>query len=75
MAQLGNVSIPLLSKTRFVGGLQCLKRLYLESYRRDLIPPVDPAQQALFDTGNAVGELARGLFLGGQLVEEDHFFP
>ena len=70
---LEHEAIPLLSKTRFMGGLQCLKRLYLESYHRELVPAVGPAQQALFDSGNAVGELARGLFPGGRLIKEDQF--
>ena len=50
---------PQLSKTRFMAGLQCLKRLYLECYDRDLADPVDETQQAIFDTGTGVGELAR----------------
>ena len=49
---------PQLSKSRFIAGLQCLKRLYLECYQRELADPLDPGQQALFDTGIAVGELA-----------------
>ncbi len=71
-ATMTRTNIPLLSKTRFMAGLQCLKRLYLESYHRELLPPVDPAQQALFDSGTSVGELARGLFPGGFLISEDY---
>ena len=63
---------PNLSKSRFQHGLQCLKRLYLESYRRELADPVEPGQQAILDTGTAVGELARGRFPGGLLVDESH---
>ncbi|MSQ40471.1 MAG: DUF2779 domain-containing protein [Dehalococcoidia bacterium] len=66
-------NIPQLSKTRFMAGLQCLKRLYLESYHRELLPPVDASQQALFDSGNAVGVLARGVNPGGLLITEDYF--
>lgn len=73
MPGLGSPAIPPLSKTRFIGGLQCLKRLYLEAYHRELMPPVGMAQQALFDSGHEVGELARGLFPGGHLITEDHF--
>ena len=64
---------PQLSKSRFIAGLQCLKRLYLECYQRELADPIDPSQQALFDTGIAVGELARQRFPNGRLVEEEHF--
>ena len=63
---------PSLSKSRFQYGLQCLKRLYLETYHRDLAAPIDPAQQALFDMGTAVGELARERFPGGVLVDESY---
>ena len=61
-----------LSKSRFQHGLQCLKRLYLESYHRDLADPVDARQQAIFDTGTAVGEFARQRFPGGRLVSESY---
>ena len=64
---------PQLSKTRFIAGLQCLKRLYLECYDRDLADPVDETQQAIFDTGTGVGELARQRFPGGRLIEERYF--
>lgn len=71
MSGMGGRVIPPLSKTRFIGGLQCHKRAYLEAYHRDLIPPIGMAQQALFDSGSAVGELARDLFSGGLLITED----
>ncbi len=64
--------MPSLSKSRFQSGLQCLKRLYLECYNRELADEVGPAQQAIFDTGHAVGELARRRSPGGRLVEESH---
>ena len=66
-------TIPQLSKSRYMAGLQCLKRLYLETYRRELADPVDPAQQARFDAGTAVGELARQRFPGGKLVAEEYY--
>ena len=63
----------LLSKSRFVAGLQCLKRLYLECNHRELADPVAPGQQAIFDVGTAVGEMARRRYAGGILVEEEYF--
>ena len=66
---------PQLSKSRFMAGIQCLKRLYLECYHRELADPVDVGQQAIFDSGTAVGELARELFPGGRLVEERYYEP
>ena len=65
--------IPKLSKSRFGAGLQCFKRLYLECYSPELADPVDPSQQALFDTGTAVGILARQLFPGGRLIDERYY--
>ena len=64
--------VPQLSKTRFQNGLQCLKRLYLECYHRELADPIDSGQQAIFDSGIAVGEVARKRFPGGRLVEETY---
>ena len=62
----------LLSKSRFQYGLQCLKRLYLECHHHELADPVDAGVQARFDTGNAVGEVARQRFSNGRLIEESH---
>ncbi len=64
--------MPSLSKSRFQFGLQCLKRLYLECYNRELADKVSDSLQAVFDTGNAVGEKARERFPGGRLVEESY---
>ncbi|HZE19695.1 MAG TPA: hypothetical protein VE402_06195, partial [Candidatus Angelobacter sp.] len=58
-------SIPLLSKSRFVAGLQCHKRLYFECYHHDMRDPLDLTTKALFETGSRVGIVARGLFAGG----------
>ncbi len=62
-----------LSKSRYMAGRQCLKRLYLETYRRELADEVDQAQQARFDAGTEVGELARQRFPGGRLVAEEYY--
>ena len=64
-----NITDPRLSKTRFTAGLQCLKLLYLDWFSKDLADPVDPSQQALFDSGTEVGVLARQRFPGGLLIE------
>ena len=57
----------MLSKSRLMAFRQCPKRLWLQSYRRDLAV-VDPAAQARFDAGNRVGEIARELRPGGRLI-------
>ena len=69
---LGNTT-PKLSKSRFGAGLQCFKRLYLEYYSPELAERIDPSQQALFDTGNAVGMLARQRFPEGHLIDEPYY--
>ncbi|MBI4203251.1 MAG: DUF2779 domain-containing protein, partial [Chloroflexi bacterium] len=66
---MSTAKTPTLSKSRFSAGLQCLKRLYLEVYEPELAQEPDAGQQALFDMGNRVGALARGLFPGGRLVD------
>jgi hypothetical protein len=66
------LEIPALSKSRFIAGLQCLKRLYLECYARDLGGPPDEVTKAVFEAGSAVGALARVRYPGGRLIAEDH---
>ncbi len=57
-----------LSKSKFLSGLQCHKRLYLEILHPLLATKPDAATQAMFDMGTEVGELARSRFRGGVLV-------
>lgn len=66
------LSRPKLSKSRFVAGLQCPLRLWNQCYQPALAAETSAAQQALFDTGHAVGRLATYLYPGGVLIEEDH---
>ena len=61
-----------LSKSRFQGGLQCPKSLWLTVHQPEAADPVPKRLQALFDEGQRVGALARNRFPGGVLVEEDH---
>lgn len=61
----------LLSKSTFMRGQQCLKQLSLYTHRRELMPPVTEAQQAVFDAGNRVGRLAQDLFPGGVDLRPD----
>lgn len=64
---------PMLSKSRYLSGLQCHLRLWNSCFNRELASEVTPAQQALFGTGQEVGELATRLFPEGVLIREDHF--
>lgn len=57
-----------LSKSRYLSGLQCHKRLYLEVHAPALATKPDAATQAILDMGTDLGELARQRFPGGRLV-------
>lgn len=62
-----------LSKSKYIEGLQCSKLLWYEYNRKELIPPPDPARQAVFDEGIRIGELAHTLFPGGIKLERSQF--
>jgi hypothetical protein len=64
---------PLLSKSRFLAGLQCPLRLWYQCFDRQLAREVSHGQQALFDTGHEVGELATRSYPGGRLIEEEYY--
>jgi hypothetical protein len=55
----------LLSKSTFMMGLQCPKRLWLYRKRPELRPEVSEAQQLVYERGTNVGLLAQQLFPGG----------
>jgi len=59
---------PRLSKSKYISGLQCHKRLYLDIYQPYLATPPDAGTRAILDMGTEVGELARRRFSGGRLV-------
>jgi len=59
---------PRLSKSKFLSGLQCLKRVYLEIHEPYLATPPDGATRALLDMGHEIGLVAQRRFPGGVLV-------
>ncbi len=59
----------LLTKSKFVAGSQCLKRLYLAVHSPELAVQPDESDQAIIDQGQEVGLLARQMFPGGVAVE------
>jgi hypothetical protein len=63
--------MPTLSKSRFVSGNQCEKKLYFDVFRKELRPPVSEQQKALFDTGHHIGALAQKYFPGGMDATEN----
>ena len=54
-----------LSKSRFVAGCQCLKRLYLQVHEPGLAAEPKGSADAIIEQGREVGLLARKLFPGG----------
>lgn len=54
-----------ISKSRFVSGCQCLKRLYFQVHQPELKPGGDASGEAIMEQGREVGLLARRLFPGG----------
>ena len=62
-------SQPRLSKSKFLSGVQCHRRLYLEIHQPALATPPDAAMQAILDMGTEIGVLAQQRFRGGVLVK------
>lgn len=59
-----------LSKSRIISHQQCPKRLWLERFRPELRED-DAGSVASMAVGDGVGDLARRLFPGGVLIDED----
>jgi hypothetical protein len=54
-----------LSKSSFLSGVQCEKKFFFDRYRKELKPAASARQEAIFDRGNEIGELAKLVFSGG----------
>jgi hypothetical protein len=54
-----------ISKSKFVAGCQCLKRLYFQVHQPELAAEPGNAADAIIEQGREVGMLARKLFPGG----------
>ncbi|MBL7070543.1 MAG: DUF2779 domain-containing protein [Candidatus Omnitrophica bacterium] len=63
---------PFLSKTKYLEGLKCSKLLWYEYNRKEDLPEIDAATQAIMDQGTRVGELAHSLYPGGVKLERDY---
>ena len=61
-----------LSKSKFIAGWQCLKRLYLEVHQPELVGEPDEQTMAVFEQGHEVGRWAQKMFPGGVLIEAGH---
>lgn len=60
----------LISKSKFLSGLQCSKLIWVHYNHKSRIPPTDPATQAIYDQGHVVGELAKKLYPDGIEIGE-----
>jgi hypothetical protein len=69
--QVGDGGQPFISKSKFLSGIQCWKLLWTAYNAKDLIPPPDAAQHAIFDQGHEVGALAKQLYPGGIEISGD----
>lgn len=65
---------PILSKTTYMYGLQCTKRLYMNKFHKTLANEEDEITQSIFQTGTYVGELAQELFPNGVNAQGDEEF-
>jgi len=63
----------LLTKTRYLNGLQCPKLLWVSINDKGRLPPIDPVTQHVFDQGHQVGELAKRLYPGGYDIPSENF--
>ena len=61
-----------ISKSKFVAGVQCLKRLYFEVHRPELATGSTEATEAVMEQGQQVGLVAQKAFPGGVVVTADH---
>ena len=71
--QLVERALPYLSKSRVTTGLQCHKLLWWKVHDRtasELV--IERPQQAIFDQGSHVGEIARAHVSGGVLIDLPH---
>ena len=59
----------IISKSKYVAGLQCLKYLWYLINDTEAIPPFDEVTQFRFQQGHDVGNLAKSLFPGGIDIE------
>ncbi|MCB9772258.1 MAG: DUF2779 domain-containing protein [Candidatus Omnitrophica bacterium] len=62
---------PILTKSRYMQGVQCSKLLWFAYNRKEEIPPIDVATQAIFRQGIQIGLLAQRLFPDGIKLERD----
>ncbi len=63
----------ILSKTKYLNGLQCPRLIWITIHEPETIPETDPVTQYILDQGHLIGELAKKLFPGGFDISTDNF--
>lgn len=63
----------LLSKSKYLTGLQCPRLIWIEIHEPGKIPETDPVTQHIFDQGHLIGELAKKLFPEGIDIPTEDF--
>lgn len=58
-----------LTKTKYLNGLQCPKRLWIEEFEPNKVTSISTAQQRIIEQGAEVGTYARQHFPDGVLIE------
>ncbi len=65
MANERPMASKLLTKSRYLSGIQCPRLLWVTINDKQRLPPIDPVTQHVFDQGHDVGELAKRLYPDG----------
>lgn len=63
----------LLTKSKYLNGLQCPKLLWITFNKPELLPEIDTSTQFKFNEGHKVGELATILYKEGISIPTDEF--
>ena len=63
----------ILSKSKYINGIQCPKLLWISVNDKKRLPETDESKQKLFDEGHIVGEFAKKLFPNGIDIEDEDF--
>lgn len=66
--------IPMITKSKYMSGLQCHKLLWYQFHEPARIPPADASTQALYDQGHEINKLAQNLYPFGELIDWDRGF-
>ena len=61
-----------LSKSKFLAAFQCRKRLWLEIHDKDKATPINKVQEAIFNQGHFVGDLAMNQYPNGVEITSDY---